>query len=163
MKKSDLVNGNGVQLRNGKLGLVINLNCELTIMFLNEKDIKEAYENLKNYDEDLKHNNSKEKDIVVVYESQGLFEARKMIWKRKEVLLSDIEKTILGNMSKKIKYIARDEDGELFVFEYKPKKGKASWYDGNTIYRLDFYNHLFDFIKWEDSEPYLIDDLVVRD
>ena len=29
--------------------------------------------------------------------------------------------------------------------------------------RLDFYNHLFDFIKWENSEPYLIDDLVVRE
>ena len=163
MKKSDLVNGNGIQLRNGKLGLVINLNYELTIMFINEKDIKEAYESLKNYDEDLKHNNSKEKDIVVVYESKGLFEAREMIWKRKDVLVSNIEKVILGNMSKEFKYIARDDDGELYVYENKPKKGKCHWHDNSTIYRLDFYNHLFDFIKWENSEPYLIDDLVVRE
>lgn len=165
MKKSDLVKGNLVELRNKKQGIVVMINKTHYILFLNEKDIDLMHVYLDEYNEDLTHKKGdRNKDIVKVYSNkvEDFTKERELLWSRKDLLINAIEKVILGNMPKEFKYIARDNDGELNVYAYKPKKGKYSWYDNGTIYRLDFYNHLFVFIKWEDSEPYLIDDLVVR-
>jgi len=73
--------------------------------------------------------------------------------------LTEDEKAILRNLPKKYKYIARDNSGELFVYEDKPKKDGDGW----TSYRFDFSNlfkHLFQFIKWEDEEAYNIEELL---
>lgn len=75
--------------------------------------------------------------------------------------LTEDEKAILRNISKKYRYVARDEDGTLFVFTEKPFKLDYYWKSGNEDeYSVYLFNHLFRFIKWEDEEPYLIEDLL---
>lgn len=62
-------------------------------------------------------------------------------------------------------YIARDENGDLFTFWVKPKKVDDIWdcdIKNNTHYSHDLtlFNKLFDFIKWEDAEPTLIQEVL---
>lgn len=62
-------------------------------------------------------------------------------------------------------YIARDKDGNLFSFWYKPKKDNDIWdcdvkKNQNYSHDLTLFNELFDFIKWEDAEPTSIDELL---
>lgn len=56
------------------------------------------------------------------------------------------------------KYIARDGDGELYVYITKPKKGLRNWADARfkSLTGLDID---FPMIKWSDSKPWLIEDL----
>lgn len=80
------------------------------------------------------------------------------------IKLTEDEKVILKNINKNYKWIARDVDGRLFIYIDKPIKGDTYW--GYTyIYAspLDVYSHLFTCIKWEDEEPYLIEDLLKED
>ena len=80
------------------------------------------------------------------------------------VVLTPTEKIILKNVDKKYKYIARDEDGYLFLYTDSPNKVGSNlryWYSefGEIC---DFWscNHLFDFIRCTDDEPYKISDLI---
>lgn len=55
-------------------------------------------------------------------------------------------------------YIARDEEGDLFSFWYKPKKYHDIWdcdvpKNQNYSHNLTLFNELFKFIRWEDEEP----------
>ena len=71
---------------------------------------------------------------------------------------SDDEKLIARNIDTEYKWIARDRDGNLYVYEGKPKKEESSWYsDGCSLFFQ--FNHLFSAIKWEDEEPTLISDI----
>lgn len=56
------------------------------------------------------------------------------------------------------KYIARDGDGELYVYITKPKKGLRNWADARfkSLRGLDIG---FPMVKWSDAEPWKIDDL----
>lgn len=52
-------------------------------------------------------------------------------------------------------WVARDADG-LYVYEFKPKKGKEYWYSASGIAnRID--RNLFPEITWADEEPTYID------
>lgn len=76
--------------------------------------------------------------------------------------LTDDEKVILRNIDNTFKYIAKDENGELFVFEKKPIK-KDSYWDCevlNNCINLSIFTKLFKSIKWEDEEPWKISDLL---
>ena len=56
------------------------------------------------------------------------------------------------------KYIARDGDGELYVYITKPKKRLRNWADA----RFKSLRGLaigFPMVKWSDAEPWKIDDL----
>lgn len=60
-------------------------------------------------------------------------------------------------------YIARDENGGCFGYTAKPDKNKertwrGDWFGINGV--LEYANIKFDFIKWEDEEPWAIDDLL---
>ena len=62
-------------------------------------------------------------------------------------------------------YIARDEEGNLFSFWYKPKKYHDIWYcdvpkNQNYSHDLTLFNELFKFIRWEDAEPTSIEELL---
>lgn len=71
---------------------------------------------------------------------------------------TEVEKTIAKNIDKEYKWMARDWDGNLCIYEEKPKKRNDSWYfDGYN--RFSYFNHLFSAIKWEDEEPTLISDI----
>ena len=75
------------------------------------------------------------------------------------IILSEDEKTILRNIDKKYKWIVRDPDYRLGVFECEPYKDNY-WIDNGGDYTaLDVFNHLFQFIKSLDK-AYRIDELL---
>lgn len=73
--------------------------------------------------------------------------------------ISDAERVILENLDKEYKWIARDDKGGLYLYQHKPYKKDGCWWD-STIIRFEFYNHLFQFIKWEDENPHEIAELL---
>ena len=50
-------------------------------------------------------------------------------------------------------WIARDEDGELWAYEYIPYKNWKSWFASGDIHKVEGDSILFGQIKWEDEEP----------
>ena len=62
----------------------------------------------------------------------------------------------------KLKYIARDRGGSLRAFSGKPDKKEDMWELGYLFGECNLtYGHDLDFpmVKWEDEEPWLIEDL----
>ena len=51
------------------------------------------------------------------------------------------------------KWLARDEDGELWAYEYIPYKNRKSWFASGDIHKVGGDSILFGQIKWEDEEP----------
>lgn len=84
---------------------------------------------------------------------------------------TELEKAIAKCFDPKWKYMARDEDGSLYLFRTKPQKyagdfgGDGCWeglgYDF-VMERL-FGQRVFESIKWSDKEPTLIDDICNRE
>lgn len=69
---------------------------------------------------------------------------------------SEDEKAILRNLSEEYKWIARDENNKLFVYEVKPAKNHVLgvWQVYISFCKsLKYYNYLFKTIKWKDGEP----------
>ena len=65
-------------------------------------------------------------------------------------------------IDKKYKWIAKDKNGDIFLFAGKPRKDKNVWL-GDDCNCMDGINQsLFDQILWEDEEPIRIDDYVER-
>lgn len=78
-----------------------------------------------------------------------------------ENLLTDDEYIILKNLNKQWKWIARDMDLFLCLYTFKPTKKTNSWIEENKAYKsINLFNHLFQFIKWSDDEPYEIEKLL---
>ncbi len=151
MKKSDLVAGKHVvKYRDGKFRFVGEYGILLD-------DIRNGVHTLNSYDESLLSNNgAKPLDIVAVYEL-------KEAWKREELTITEDEKTILRNLPGKYEWIARDKNGWLCVYPGKPSKAITAW--GSTLGHrfFDLFNHLFKMVKWEDDEPWKIEDLLKLD
>ena len=147
MKKSDLKYGNVVELRNGDKYLLYDGEfISLT---------GDGYIHLDNYHQDFTDIDGEvEFDIMKVYKD---YTCKELLWERKEKPTED-EKIILKNIPKKYKYIARDRDGLIFLYNKKPSKCDYSWIGYNSI-AFPYY-HLFQFIKWEDEEPYSIEELL---
>jgi len=76
--------------------------------------------------------------------------------------ITEAERTILEAIDPKYNYIIRDKDGILGIYEKKPQKCEKWWFDSELGDSVNFhaFNHLFQFIKWEDAEPTLIADLL---
>lgn len=90
-----------------------------------------------------------------------------MIWNStdeeepKPSLLTEDERVILRNLDKNWKWIARDEDNELYIFETKPCKESYFWSSEDGNWQINcYFTNLFQFIKWEDDEPYNIEELL---
>ena len=75
----------------------------------------------------------------------------------------------------KFKYVARDEDGYFWIYEKKPyKRNKPDsidygcWICDGEGYGIDsmepmpLYHNFFQYIKWEDGEPVLIEEALKR-
>ena len=75
------------------------------------------------------------------------------------------EKTFLDLIVAKWKYLVRDEDKNLYVFDSLPIKDWDGWCVKNMSMHSYCYiskklfGDMFDFIKWEDEKPWLIEDL----
>jgi hypothetical protein len=81
--------------------------------------------------------------------------------KKKE--FTDDELGIMRSLLKKYEWVARDNDGELYIFRsYKPKKENGCWDNKGLFRKLALFNHIFNSIQWEDEEPVYIDDYVER-
>lgn len=78
--------------------------------------------------------------------------------------LTPKEKQFLDLIREEYTYMARDEDGLLSVYPRKPEKKSTYWLlTDNPNSARDLCTRAldvgFDFIKWEDEEPWLIEDL----
>ena len=151
MKKEDLKVGNILETRCGEKILVCNTDEWIKLTGIKVNKLV--------YHEKLIFEYNHKCDVMKVYED---YTCQKVLWERKDIKPTEDEKAILKNLPKKWKYIARDEDSSLWIFDdYKPYKAKTSpkWL-GNIGEPLYLFQHLFQFIKWEDKKPYLISDLL---
>lgn len=79
-------------------------------------------------------------------------------------VISKRDRAFLEYIREERKYIARDENGNLFVYGEKPIKAGTSWgirslvCDG-YLYLNRHFNVDFPMVKWEDEEPWKVDDL----
>lgn len=151
MKKSDLVAGKHVvKYRDGTFRFVGEYGTLLD-------DIGNYAHALNSYDERLNANNSaKMLDIVEVYELNE-------IWKREDPTITEDEKVILRNLPGKYEWIARDENGVLYIYYDKPKKNSFTWAVAFGSRCLNLFNHLFKMVQWDDDEPWKIEDLLKLD
>lgn len=145
--KSDLREGDVVEYRNGALRIVKGEK-----LYNNARLVY----NVIDYDENLKNLSGDHLDIVKVY---------RPIWKREDLTITSDEKVLLKNIAKNFKYIARNRDSTLFVYGDKPEKEVGTlnmWLrrPDSYIANLAVYIHLFPMVKWEDEEPWLIEDLL---
>lgn len=157
-----------------KVGRVVETRDGETGFLLEDRIIyKNGWDNLRRFDKDLKHEFDPNADIVRVYDSPIVVDNAwnfgsetkmflDMVWERKEAKvfeILDVENVILGNLDDSFKYIARNHNGTLNIYKIKPTKHKVCWV---SLDYTDFseYAHLFDYIKWEDKEPTLIEDLI---
>ena len=155
MKQTDLKHGNVVETREGIKYLY---HCNNSAQFLNLDD--DGFLWIRNFDENLKYiDDLHEFDIMKVYKD---YTCKELLWERKEKpkpLLNEDEKVILRNLPKRYKWIARDKSDWIFIYENEPIKCcRTSW--GGCMYTTLPFKHLFQFIKWEDEEPYSIEKLL---
>ena len=87
---------------------------------------------------------------------------KEILMKNVKPTLSEAERVILENIDKDYKWIARDEaENMLFIYHRKPYKNDyGNWLNGGTNHGLELFNHLFQFITWQDEEPYNIEELL---
>lgn len=76
-------------------------------------------------------------------------------------VISKKDRAFLEYLDARTNYITRDMDGGLFVYICKPYKLIDCWESsGHELDKsLKFYNLDFPMVKWEDNEPWLIEDL----
>lgn len=79
-----------------------------------------------------------------------------------KVLVSRGERIVLQMLEKQYQWIARDKNDALYVYEDKPckKKSANSWTSKYGCCELSAFEHLFQFIQYENSEPWLIKDII---
>ena len=82
---------------------------------------------------------------------------------KEPIKVSKLEYDILKYLSDNTKhmYIVRNKDGKLCIFDFEPVKNKVNdWWSGRYMYGMVMFDKLFQFIKWEDSTPTLIKDVL---
>lgn len=76
--------------------------------------------------------------------------------------ISKKDKEFLDYLSDKYKWVARDEDGSLFVYHEKPEKFENNYWKsefGCSCSLYDDFKVNFPMVKWEDETPWFIEDL----
>lgn len=76
-------------------------------------------------------------------------------------VISKSDRAFLEYIKEEFEYIARDEKGELFVYETRPRKVESccKWIGDVCLNLYVRFNVDFPMVKWSDSEPWLIEDL----
>lgn len=76
------------------------------------------------------------------------------------IVISKKDRAFLEYLGKELKYIAREAGGNLMAYECNVSKGESGWiYDCGAIKSFFRLNVQFPMVKWEDSKPWLIEDL----
>lgn len=96
-----------------------------------------------------------------------LCSTRKVKWLLSEykepIKLSRLEHDILKYLSDNTvhMYIVRDGNGNICLYDAEPKKsGNGDWWVGRGVHGMVMFDKLFQFIKWEDSTPTPIKDVL---
>ena len=55
--------------------------------------------------------------------------------------------------------MTRDEDGRLFIYKERPQKGSKTWLYYPEWFGIHKAKVRFPMVKWENKEPWLIEDL----
>ena len=154
MKKSDLKYGNVAETREGIKYLY---HCKNSDKFLNLD--YDGFLWVRNFDENLNIIDCDNGlDIMKVYED---YTCKKLLWERKEKpKLTEDEKVILRNIPKQYEWIARDAGDSLCVYTKRPIKQMSVWSTDGWMSPMALFHNLFQFIQWEDDEPYLIEELL---
>lgn len=82
---------------------------------------------------------------------------------KESIKVSKLEYDILKYLSDNTRhmYIARNENGALYVFDVEPVKNKVNnLWTGRGASWLGVFNKLFQFVQWEDSKPTSIEDVL---
>ena len=75
-------------------------------------------------------------------------------------VISKRDRTFLEYLDKQYEYLARDKTGQLYAHRAKPYRDDSFWTNvGRRFCLNDRINVDFPMVKWEDSEPWLIEDL----
>lgn len=76
-------------------------------------------------------------------------------------VISKRDRSFLDYIKNNFVYVARNENGKLFAYEAQPRKEKTYWKCtcGNCLLLNKQLNIDFPMVKWEDPEPWLIEDL----
>lgn len=165
--KENLKFGNVVELRgDNALCLLISNNGEnnsvggtisnITIFASLPKGVRVMYG--EDINDDLTSNWRNHYDIMKVYEDYTM---TKLLWERKEIKLSDREIKVLEALKTLgFKVIARDWCGKrLYAYKKTPPKCSDIW-GGDSSDICNIGDDLFQFIKWEDDDPYNIEELL---
>lgn len=73
--------------------------------------------------------------------------------------ISRSDRTFLDYIPDDYKYMARDEDGSLFVYKERPQKRSEVWIYDSELFGIYKAKVRFPMVKWENKEPWLIEDL----
>lgn len=91
--------------------------------------------------------------------------SRRRVWAESDYIekpvISKRDRVFLDFLMGKYEYIARDKTSYLYVYSAKPDKRDVFWSRNSGEY-FCFNNCVdieFPMVKWEDSEPWLIEDL----
>lgn len=75
-------------------------------------------------------------------------------------VISKKDRVFLDYFKNRYRYIARNKDNALYVYIKKPNKCTNYWEStGEKNKDLRPFNIDFPMVKWEDDEPWLIEDL----
>ena len=154
MKKSDLKYGNVVETREGIKYLY---HCKNSARFLNLD--YDGFLWINDFDENLNIIDCDNGlDIMKVYKD---YTCKELLWERKETpKLTEDEKVILRSLPKDYKWVARDASGMVYIYPQRPTKVSCIW-SGNGFGGIVIpFDNLFQFIEWEDEEPYSIEELL---
>lgn len=178
MKKQDLKAGMVVEIREGEKYLITKGHDHLVLTCLPSGSV---YDVLEHYNDDLKMSSAiacllgvqKESDIVKVYSDHTM---TNILWERKVKPSLNIDEINLlrfiqryHDRKRDYEWIARDEDGGLYVYVSRPEKRDDYWDNKHHLGDLGPigganplrpFNDMFKFIKWEDEEPYSISELL---
>lgn len=79
-------------------------------------------------------------------------------------VISKRDKAFLEYLREEYGFVARDENGALYVYETQPRKVCTCWISAGLSperysYLNQHFNIDFPMIKWSDEEPWMIEDL----
>lgn len=61
----------------------------------------------------------------------------------------------------KTRYLARGDNGALYMYEKKPHRSGGMWFSPGVIVSVEnIMPDSFSFIKWQDAEPWSVEDLL---
>lgn len=78
-----------------------------------------------------------------------------------KTVISKRDRAFLEYIREEYKFIARDKDGELFIYRTQPRRNeeRCNWTSNGCISLSVRHNVDFPMVKWGDCQPWLIEDL----